>query len=80
MAQLTIITADENVPRIMAAVGEYNAENGTSLTAAQWAKRILAREVLRDDIANAVSDVQVTNNNQLREQIALVKQNVEDTL
>lgn len=80
MAQLTITTADENVPLIMAEVGRYNAEHGTSLTAPQWAKRILAREVLRDSIADTIVNAQFAADAQLRAQIAAMRESVEDTL
>lgn len=59
MAQLIITIADANVPLIAAHVATYNAEHGTALTAPQWARRILAQEVLRRDIEDATTNTRL---------------------
>ena len=53
MASITITVTDDKVPLVMAAVGIYNAEHGTTLTVQEWVKRIIAQDIYRDRIANA---------------------------
>lgn len=80
MASITLTIADENVPRVMAEVGRYNAENGTMLTAPQWAKRILAREVLRDDIQTDAYNLMLQMDAALRAERTSRQAALEDTL
>lgn len=57
MPDITITVSDRFIAEVMAATDAYNQQNGTSLTAKQWVRRVLAREMLQPQIATEQDNI-----------------------